>query len=161
VSVTCVQELLRAAETQTGVRPRRRPELVQSRITAQQDVVSRTQCLLEQQQQTLRRSQQAHTALIGQVYHAEALLKDGLSASKAARLQQQATGWRRRLPRLEKQLATCQRVIAQHQTRLAEQPTLLTTCTLGGRTWNKTIRRIPIPPPVKRAWMLASPRVRI
>jgi hypothetical protein len=125
VSVTCVQELLRAAETQTGVRPRRRPELVQSRINAQLDVVNRTQRLLEQQQQTLTRSQNTHTELIGQLYHAEALLKDGLSASKAARLQQQVTGWRRRLPRLEQQWATCQRVIAQYQTRLAEQQTIL------------------------------------
>lgn len=125
VSVTCVQELIRAAETQTGVRPRRRPELVQNRITAQQDVVNRTHRLLEQQQQTMTRTQQTHTALIGQVYHAEVLLKDGLAVSKAARLQQQVTYWQQRLPRLEKQLATCQRIIAQHQTRLAEQQTIL------------------------------------
>ena len=71
VSVTCVQELIRAAETQTGVRPRRRPELVQQRIAAHLDVVNRTQRLLEQQQQTLTRSQNTHTELIGQLYHAE------------------------------------------------------------------------------------------
>lgn len=125
VSVTCVQELIRAAEIQTGVRPRRRPELVQRRITTQQDLVNRTQRLLEQQQQALTCYQKTHSELIGKIYHAEALLKDTLSTEKSARLQQQVARWQQRLPRLEKQRATCQRVIAQHQTRLAEQQAIL------------------------------------
>jgi hypothetical protein len=125
VSVTCVQELLRAAEAQTGLRPRRRPELVQIRIGAQQEVVSRTQRLLEQQQQTLTRFQQTQTEWIGKVYHTEVLLTEAISVEKSARLRQQVTGWQHRLPRLEKQMATCRRVIAQHQTRLTEQHTIL------------------------------------
>ena len=125
VSVSCVQELLRAAEAQTGVRPRRRPDLVQKRIAAQQDLINRTQRLLEQQQQTLTRLRQTHTDLIGKVYHTEARLKEAVSAQKSARLQPQVTSWRRRLPRLEKQMATCQQVIAKHQTRLTEQQTIL------------------------------------
>ena len=126
VSVTCVQELIRAAEIQTGVRPRRRPELVQGRITAQQEVVDRMQRLLGQQQQTLTRCQQTHTELIGKVYHAEMVLKEAISAQKSARLQQQVASWRRRLPRLEKQVTTCLHVIAKHQTRLTDQQTILT-----------------------------------
>jgi hypothetical protein len=126
VSVSCVQELIRAAEAQTGVRPRRRPELVQKRITAQQDLINRTQRLLAQHHQTLTRLRQTHTELIGKVYHTEALLKEALSAQKSAHFQQQVTSWQRRLPRLDKQLATCQQVIAKHQTRLTEQQTILT-----------------------------------
>jgi hypothetical protein len=137
VSVTCVQELLRAAEAQTGIRPRRRPELVQCRIEAQQEIVSRTQRLLEQQHQTLTRLQQTQTELIGKVYHAEVLLKEAISAQKSARLQQHVTSWRQRLPRLEKQMATCRRVIAKHQTRLTEQQTILTQL----QTWRAQLEQ--------------------
>jgi hypothetical protein len=126
VSVTCVQELIRAAETQTGVRPRRRPELVQGRITAQQEVVDRMHRLLGQQQQTLTRCQQTQTELIGKVYHAEMVLKEAISAQKSARLQQQVASWRHRLPRLEKQVTTCLHVIAKHQTRWTDQQAILT-----------------------------------
>ncbi len=125
VSVTCVQELIHAAEAQTGVRPRRRPELVQRRIEAQRETINRTRRLLEQQQHTLARLQQTQTELIGKVYHTEALLQAAISAQKSARLQQQVARWQRRLPRLEKQLATCRHVIAKHETHLAEQQTRL------------------------------------
>lgn len=125
VSVSCVQDLIRAAEAQTGVRPRRRPELVQTRITAQQDVMNRTQRLLEQQHQTLTRLQQTRTALIGKIYHTDRLLKEAPSARKSADFQHQLASWQRRLHRLEKQLALCQQVIAKHDTHLTEQQTLL------------------------------------
>jgi hypothetical protein len=125
VSVTCVQDLIRAAEAQTGIRPRRHPELVQTRIVTQQETVTRTQRLLAQQQQILTRFQRTHTQLIGKVYHAEVLLKGTLSAQKSGRLQHQVTGWQQRLPRLEKQIATSQRIIVQHQLRLTDQQTTL------------------------------------
>jgi hypothetical protein len=125
VSVSCVQDLIRAAEAQTGVRPRRRPELVQQRITAQQAAINRTQRLLEQQRQTLTRLQQTRTTLIGKIYHTELLLKEALSARKSADFQQQVARWQRRLPRLAKQRATCQQVIAKHQTHVTEQQTIL------------------------------------
>jgi hypothetical protein len=115
VSVSCVQDLIRAAEAQTGVRPRRRPELVQKRIAAQQDLITRTQRLLEQHHQALTHLRQTHTALIGKIYHTEMSVKEALSAQKSAHFQQQVASWQRRLPRLEKQLATCQQVIAKHQ----------------------------------------------
>jgi hypothetical protein len=125
VSVTCMKDLIHAAEAQTGIRPRRRPELVQTRIVAQQQTVTRTQRLLEQQQQTLTRFQQTQTKLIGKVYHAEVLLKGAISTQKSGRLQHQVTGWQQRLPRLENQIATSRRIIVQHQTRLTEQQTTL------------------------------------
>lgn len=156
VSVTCVQELLRATETQSGIRPRRRPELVQIRIEAQQELTSRTQRLLEQQQQTLRRFQQTQTELIGKVYHAEMLLKEALATQKSARLQQQVADWRRRLPRLEKQVTTCLHVIAKHQTRLTEQQTLLNDL----HTWRVQLEQEnqanPDPPPCCEARMDAG-----
>ncbi len=46
VSATCLQELVRAAEAQTGVRPGRRPDLVEQRITAQRERLVRPQRLL-------------------------------------------------------------------------------------------------------------------
>jgi hypothetical protein len=125
VSVSCVQDLIHAAEVQTSVRPRRRPELVQQRIAAQQDQLNRTQRLLDQQCQTLARLQPTHATLIGKVYHAQMRLKEAVSAQKSADLQEQVASWPRRLPRLGKQLTTCQQVIAKHQARLAEQQRLL------------------------------------
>jgi uncharacterized coiled-coil protein SlyX len=157
-----VQELIRAAEAQTGVRPRRRPDLVQKRIAAQQDLINRTQRLLEQQQQTLTRLRQTHTELIGKVYHAEALLKEAISAQKSARLQPQVTSWRRRLPRLETQMATCQQVIAKHQTRLTEQQTILNDL----QAWRVQLDQenqtnLTHLPTVKPGWMRASLRAKI
>ncbi len=137
VSMSCVQDLIRAAETQTGIRPRRRPELVQTRIAAQQETVARTQRLLDLQQQTLTRLEQTQTELIGQVYHAHARLKDALSAEKSGRLQHSVMGWQQRLPRLEKQMATCRRIIAQYQMRLTEQQASLSQL----QTWYEQLEQ--------------------
>jgi len=126
VSVVCVEDLIRAAETQTRVRPRRRTELVQQRIVAQQDSVSRIQRLLHQQQARLAQLQQTQTDLIGKAYHADEVLKGPISAQKSARLTRRVAGWRKRRPRLDKQIATCTRVIAQHQARLTQQQATLT-----------------------------------
>jgi hypothetical protein len=50
VSASCLHELVRAAEAQTQVRPRRRPNLVQQRIVATQQLMERPRRLLAQQQ---------------------------------------------------------------------------------------------------------------
>jgi uncharacterized coiled-coil protein SlyX len=121
VSAACMQDLIRAAETQTRIRPRRRPELVQQRIAAQQDSLRRTQRLLDQQQARLTQLQQTQRHLIGKMYHANEVLKTPISPAKSARLQGQVAGWHKRLPRLEQQIATATRVLAQHQTRLTQQ----------------------------------------
>ncbi|HET7091186.1 MAG TPA: hypothetical protein VFL17_21335 [Anaerolineae bacterium] len=121
VSAACVQDLIRAAETHTHIRPRRRPELVQQRIAAHQDSLNRTQRLLEQQQARLTQLQQTQRDLIGKVYHAHEVLKTPISPGKSTRLQGQVAGWRKRLPRLEQQIATATRVLAQHRARLTQQ----------------------------------------
>lgn len=125
VSSACLQELVHAAEAQTGVRPRRCPDLVNQRIEAQRAVIARTRRLADQQQAKLQRLQQTHTTLTGKHYHAEQVLNGPIPAGKQARLQAQADGWQERLPRLGEQLAQAERVLAAHQARLAEQEAAL------------------------------------
>jgi len=125
VSSACLQALVRAAEAQTGVRPRRRPELVRQRIEAQQVAVERMRRLIQQQQAKLTRLQQTRTALTGKLYHAEQTLKGSIPSRKQARLRAQADGWHKRLPRLAGQIEQAQRVLAMHQARLTEQETAL------------------------------------
>ena len=123
VSATCLKALVQAAEAQTGVRPRRRPELVTQRIATQQAVVECTRRLADQQQTRLQRLRQTHTTVTGKLYHAEQVLKGPISSVKQARLRVQADGWQRRLPRLVEQIAQAERVLVTHQARLAEQET--------------------------------------
>jgi len=121
VSSACLHELVRAAEAQAQVRPRRRPELVQPRIDAPGEVLARTRRLMSQQQAKLKRLRQTQPRLIGQVYHAEELQQGPISRQKSARLKAQAAGWRKRLPRLEAQIVQAEQVLAKHQARLTEQ----------------------------------------
>lgn len=125
VSSACLQELVQAAEAQTGVRPRRRPELVGQRIAAQQAVVERERRLADQQQAKLQRWQQTHTTVTGKHYHVEQVLNDPIPSGKQARLRVQADGWQKRLPRLTQQIGQAERVLAAHQTRLAEHEAAL------------------------------------
>jgi len=125
VSSACLQELVHAAEAQTGVRPRRRPELVGQRIEAQRTVIARTRRLADQQQAKLQRLQQTHTTLTGKRYYAQQVLNGPIPAGKQARLRAQADGWQKRLPCLETQIAQTQRVLDRHQDRLAEQEAAL------------------------------------
>ena len=121
VSAACLQELLRAAEAQTGVRPLRRPELVAQRIEAQQAVTNRTRRLIAQHQSHLDRLNQTQTSLIGKGYHAEQVQKGPIPAGKLALLQKQVTGWHKRQPRLAKQIELAQRVLTEHRGHLAQQ----------------------------------------
>lgn len=121
VSMACLKELLQAAETQTRIRPRRRTELVQQRIAAQTEMVTRLGHLADAQQAKLRSLQQATQTLTGKVYHAQQMLKAGVSPAKASRLAAQLQGWQKRQPRLAAQIARCQQVLINHQARLAEQ----------------------------------------
>jgi hypothetical protein len=123
VSAACLKELLHAAEAQTGVRPRRRPELVAQRIAAQAAVLERTRRLTDQQQAKLDRLQQTHTTVIGKLYHAAQVEKGPIPSGKLARLRTQVTGWQKRLPRLAEQIAHAEQVLAGHQARLREQET--------------------------------------
>lgn len=121
VSVSGVRELVQAAETQPGVRPRRRPDLVDQRIAAQQVVVERAQRLTTQQQTRGAHLRQTHEALIGKPYHAAQLLQGALSPEKQGRLRTQLKQWRARQPKLVEQIARAERLAQEHQTRLAQQ----------------------------------------
>ena len=121
VSVTCLQELLAAAESQTRVRPRRRTELVEQRIVAQVTVVNRTRQWLTQQQTQASHLKQTREQLIGQLYHAEQVQKQAISPQKTARLETQIQGWRDRLPRVEHQQARCEEVMTRHRQDLGTQ----------------------------------------
>jgi len=156
VSAACVQDLIRAAETQTRIRPRRRPERVQPRIAAQQETVSRTQRLLTQQQARWARLQQTHRDLIGKTYHAEEILKTSMSPEKSARLKRQVAGWRKRLSRLEQQIATGTRVLAHHQARLAQQQVALADWQAWRAQLAEDNRTNPDPPPYCEARMDAG-----
>jgi hypothetical protein len=131
VSGACLKELVQAAEAQTGVRPRRRPELVAQRLQQQSAVIERTRRLLDQQQTKLDHLHATQADLVGKRYHAAQVQKGTISAGKLARLQQQVAGWQKRQPRLREQLARAQRVLSEHQARLVEQETELARL----RTW--------------------------
>ena len=125
LSSDCLRELIRAAEAQTGVRPRRRVELVRQRIEQQQAILARWQRLAQQQQTRRDQLRLTHTRLIGQVYHAEQVQKGSISRAKQARLRQQVKGWRKRLPKVVAQLAKCERLLATHQASAQEHETQL------------------------------------
>jgi hypothetical protein len=125
VSMACLKELLQAAEAQTRVRPRRRTELVQQRIAAQTEMVTRLGHLADAQQAKLRSLQQTPQTLTGKIYHAQQMLKAVVSPAKAGRLAAQLEGWEKRQPRLAAQIARCQQVLINHQARLAEQKRVL------------------------------------
>ena len=146
VSAPCLQELVQAAEVQTGVRPHRRPDLVQQRIVTQQQERARPQRLLQQQQERQQRLQQTRLEVLLQITQAQLALKKPISEAKTARLERQLQSWQQRLPRLDQQLVTCGRVIARHQTTVAHLTEELTTL----QTWQAELetqnRANPDPP---------------
>jgi hypothetical protein len=135
VSSSCLQDLMRAAEAQTGVRPRRRTELLRVRIAAHQQQMQRPQRLLTQQRSKQLQRQQTYTRLREQIFQAAQTLKMPISAAQSARLAQQSQGWQTRLPRLEQQQARAERVIAEHQAQLHQ----LTPVLLHLQTWLSTL----------------------
>jgi len=125
LSSNCLRELISAAEAQTGVRPRRRVELVRQRIEQQQAILARWQRLAQQQRDQRDHLCATHTRLIGQMYHAEQIQNGPISRAKQARLRQQLKGWRKRLPKVVAQLAQAERLLATHQTSVQECETRL------------------------------------
>ena len=126
VSATCLQDLVRAAEAQTGVRPQRRTDLAHQRIVAQEASLVRPQRLLQQQQAKQQHWQRTRLHLHVQIAQAEQALKKPVSAAKTAQLQQHLQQWQQRLPRLDQQLADCEQVMARHQATLAHLQAELT-----------------------------------
>ncbi len=88
VSAKCLKELVQAAEAQTHLRPRRRTELVQERVEAQEASRARTRRLLDQQQAKVGRLRQTRQTLFGEIYHAEQVQKGCLFEVKVAKLAQ-------------------------------------------------------------------------
>jgi hypothetical protein len=125
LSSDCLRELITAAEAQTGVRPRRRVELVSQRIEQQQAVIVRLKRLAQQQRTRRDQLQATHTRLIGQLYHAEQTRTEPISRQKQARLQQQVKGWRKRLPKVAEQVAKAEQLLASHQASAQQHETRL------------------------------------
>ena len=118
VSTSCLQELVRAAEAQTHVRPRRRTELVQQRISATEKLMERPRRLLAQQQAKQTRLQQTELRVRLQIAQAEQGQKSPVFTAQSARLRQRRPSWQARLLRVAKQLADCERAITHHQSYL-------------------------------------------
>ena len=156
VSAACLKELVAAAEAQSGVRPRRRPELVQQRVEVQRASIARTHRLLNQQQVKLARCQQTQLTLHGKVYHAEQVRKGPISKPKAALLKQQLKGWQKRLPRLATQRANAQQVVSKHQRQLLEQEAVLAELLAWQAKLEADNRLNPNPPPYVEARMDAG-----
>jgi len=156
VSAAGLRELVEAAEAQTGIRPRRRLELVQQRIEMQRQSITRTRRLLKAQQVKLARLHQTQLTLHSKIYHAQQVRKEPISRPKAALLNQQLKGWQKRLLRLETQLTNSQRVLSKYQRQLLEQETALAQL-LAWRAKLKTDNRTnPNPPPYVEARMDAG-----
>ena len=156
VSVTCLRELVQAAEAQTHLRPRRRTELMPPRIVAQQEIIARLRRLVDQQAEKVQVGHQTQRTLIGQLSQADELQKGLISKPKLARLQTQVGSWRKRLPRLETQIAQAEQVLTKHQTRLREQEVALRQL----QTWQSQLeadnRANPDPPRYVEARMDAG-----
>jgi hypothetical protein len=120
VSATCVQELVRAAETQTQVRPRRRTDLVQQRLAATEKLMERPRRLLSQQQAKRTELQQLELRFRIQIAQAEQIQKHPILTARSERLLARVPPWQARLPRLAQQLARCEQAMAHHQTYLDE-----------------------------------------
>jgi len=156
VSAACLKELVRAAEAQTRIRARRRTELVQQRLDMQTRLNARTRRLMEQQRAKLTGLRHTQTSLTGKGYHAEQLRKGPISRGKSALLKVRRAAWRKRLHRLKKQIAECERLLAKHQTRWVAQEAALAEL----HTWHAQLeadnRTNPDPPPEVEARMDAG-----
>jgi hypothetical protein len=120
VSATCLQELVRAAEAQTGVRPHRRTDLLRQRIATQQTELTRPQRLLDQQQAKQQQLHQTQLRLQVHIAQAAQAVKKPISTAKKKRWQAAIQKWQQRVPRLAHQLATSERVLARHHATLLQ-----------------------------------------
>ncbi len=156
VSAKCLKELVEAAEAQTHVRPRRRPELIQTRMEVQRESMARTRRLLNQHQAKLDRLQKKTLTLYGKVYHAEQTRKGSISRQNRTILKNQLQSWRKRLPRLETQIVNHQHLVSQYQGQLLEQQTCLTQLLSCQVKLETDDRNNPDPPPYVEARMDAG-----
>jgi hypothetical protein len=131
VSCACLQELVRVAEAQTGMRPRRHTALVQQRIAATEQLMERPRRLLAQQETQRTHLCETELCVRVNIAQAEATWKKGVKTARSERLRKRLQAWQTRLPRLAQQLSDCERAITHHQTYLKE----LTTRVTELKTW--------------------------
>ena len=133
VSVECLGDLIAAAEHRLGCYPRRRPELVQQRLIACEQVIVALEAQLAQTDprpadQTSRIERLGTQIRDGErrIQELEATpyspRRDG-PYSTLTRLRQQVSGWHDQLARAQTQLAHLQTVGEQRRQRLHEQLT--------------------------------------
>lgn len=146
VSLHCLQELIRAAEAQTGIRPRRRTELVRQRMAVHETQRARPERLLKQQEAKRTQLQATQLRLQLQIAQAAQVQKRAISPSENARLTRRMHGWQTRLVRLADQIATCERVMAQHQTTLRQLDQELAALQQWLRTLEQDNQTNPNPP---------------
>ena len=123
ISANCMKELILAAEAQAGVRPRRRPELVDQRIATQQADVARLRRLRDKHQAKVQHLQKQQMLMIGKCYHAEQVLAGQISRPKRQRLGVQVKRWQKRLPHLAEQFSLAQHLATDYQARLTQAET--------------------------------------
>lgn len=131
VSSACLQELVRTAEAQTQVRPRRRTDLVEQRMAAAEHSMERPRRLLDRQQAKRAQLKETELRVRVQITQAEVLLKKPVKTARSERLRVRLAAWQTRRPRLAKQMSDCERAITHHQTYL----TALTTRVTELKTW--------------------------
>lgn len=156
VSSQCLKELVEAAEAQAHVRPRRRTEMIQQRLAAQEESIARLHRLLDQQQAKAGRLRQTRQELMGKIYHTEQLQKGPILRKKSSFLKKRLQSWRKRLPRLETQIAQAQRAMGTHQSQLSKQLTSLTDLLAWQAQLEKDNQANPNPPPYVEARMDAG-----
>ena len=120
VSASFLQELVRTAEAQTQVRPRRRPDLVQQRIAATEQLMERPRRLLAQQQAKQSQLEQTDLRVRLEIAQTEKMLKTPDSTAQTERRRKRLTAWQARLPRLAKQRTASEHAIVHHQEYLDE-----------------------------------------
>ena len=125
VSVSCLKELVLAAEQRAGVRPRRRPELVTQRIEALQPTLQRLEGCCLRQAATLTALETKQTEWLGRRYALEQRLKKTTDLARNERLSKQISTLSAHLDKLPARLAQRQAVLARSRERwqkvLAEQ----------------------------------------
>lgn len=129
VSQTCLRELIQATEKQLRCRPRRRVELVRSRIEGLQKRIEQYDAYLSQQQQALLQEQERQQQLENRLADQRLLLvtleaKRGNKPIKPysllAKTRQQQKTWQRQLGNAQQRQVTIQGKIAYHQRMIAK-----------------------------------------
>lgn len=156
VSARCLKELLEAAEAQTHVRPRRRIELLQRRIQAEQESVVRMRRLLSQQEAKRDHLRKTRETVLGKIYHAEQVGKSQISHKSGVVLKKKLKNWNNRLPRLEAQIATAEHSIDTHQHQLLTEEMSLADLLSWQAQLDTDNRSNPDPPPYIEARMDAG-----